>query len=151
MSQQSGPIYGYDETFLLQEFAIDHHGYFYGCQTGTYIARFVLYSGALYFWVNNTATSGWTAENAVTTMFFTSDDNIFTTAEYEFTMNAGSYLPMRLFFAQPVGYGGMFLFNITTPDGQTAYDYDLATNPYMVTEECSWSSLPPFPPWGNEI
>lgn len=104
-------IYG-SGPMLTQDFAIQHRGYLYARQTGTYTFYNVVVGDAAWLWIGQTAYSGYTRANVALFDYAHSGAKSYTQ-----TLTAGTYYPIRLLYANGQ-LNGNLQFNITAPNGE---------------------------------
>ncbi|KAJ9418030.1 hypothetical protein QL093DRAFT_2041214 [Fusarium oxysporum] len=113
----TGPIYGSTQSFPLDYFALNHHGYLYSCDAGTYKFDIPYANDALYLWVGDKAYGGWSSGDADAKALYNQPDHIAGSAHFEVDLRAGEYIPIRFVYGQ-AQYGGGFTFTVTAPNGQ---------------------------------
>jgi hypothetical protein len=144
-----GPIYG-SSDLALDYFALNHHGYMYACEAGTYKFDIPYANDAVYLWIGAKAYAGWTEGNADAKALYNQPDHIAGRASFEIDLPASVYIPIRIVYGQ-AQYGGGFTFTITSPSGKILVDSDVASNPFIVRYSCDGVSAPQYPPFGAEI
>ncbi|EON97154.1 putative conidiospore surface protein [Phaeoacremonium minimum UCRPA7] len=144
------PIYDSTVDFRMDFFALNHHTYLYACDEGTYRIDIPYSNDAVYLWIGAKAYAGWTDENADAKARYDQPDHIAGSATFEFTIPAGTYVPLRFFYGQ-AQYGGGFYFNVTAPSGQVLVSNEATSSPYVVRNSCDGVIAPPYPPFGSEI
>ncbi|KAG5807861.1 hypothetical protein H9Q74_007657 [Fusarium xylarioides] len=92
---QSGPIYGSTQDLDLDYFALNHHGYLYSCDAGTYKFDIPYANDAVYLWLGAKAYAGWSAGNADAKALYNQPDHIAGCAHFEIDLPAGQYIPIR--------------------------------------------------------
>ncbi|KAM0229068.1 hypothetical protein ACHAPO_010223 [Fusarium lateritium] len=146
----TGPIYGSSQDFPLDYFALNHHGYLYSCEAGTYKFDIPYANDAVYLWLGTKAYAGWTSSNADAKALYNQPDHIAGSASFEVNLPASVYIPIRLVYGQ-AQYGGGFTFKVTAPNGQVLVDDDVDDSPYVVRNSCDGVSAPQYPPFGQEV
>ncbi|KAF5665257.1 conidiospore surface protein [Fusarium circinatum] len=147
---QSGPIYGSPQDFPLDYFALNHHGYLYSCDAGTYKFDIPYANDAVYLWIGQNAYLGWNSGNANAKALYNQPDHIAGTAHFEIDLPAGQYIPIRFVYGQ-AQYGGGFTFTVTAPNGQVLVGNDVTASPYIVRNSCDGILAPAYPPFGQEV
>ncbi|KAM0433481.1 hypothetical protein ACHAPT_004361 [Fusarium lateritium] len=145
-----GPIYGSTSDLDLDYFALNHHGYFYACETGTYKIDIPYANDAVYLWLGAKAYAGWTESNADAKARYNQPDHIAGRASYSIDIPAGTYVPIRFVYGQ-AQYGGGFYFTVTTPSGQVIVGNEEISSPYVVRYSCDNIVAPRYPAFGREI
>ncbi|KAH7259427.1 GLEYA domain-containing protein [Fusarium redolens] len=146
----SGPIYGSTQDLSLDYFALNHHGYLYSCDAGTYKFDIPYANDAVYLWIGARAYSGWSSGNADAKALYNQPDHIAGSAHFEINLPAGVYIPIRFVYGQ-AQYGGGFTFTVTAPNGQVLVGNDVTASPYIVRNSCDGITAPTYPPFGSEI
>ncbi|KAF5593271.1 conidiospore surface protein [Fusarium pseudoanthophilum] len=123
---QAGPIYGSTTDLDLDYFALNHHGYLYSCDAGTYKFDIPYANDAVYLWIGSKA------------------------AHFEIDLPAGQYIPIRFVYSQ-AQYGGGFTFTVTAPNGQVLVGNDVTASPYIVRNSCDGILAPGYFPFGQEV
>ncbi|KAL7764891.1 hypothetical protein ACKLNR_006036 [Fusarium oxysporum f. sp. zingiberi] len=147
---QTGAIYGSTQDLPLDYFALNHHGYLYTCDAGTYKFDIPYSNDALYLWLGAKAYAGWSAGNADAKALYNQPDHIAGSAHFEIDLPAGVYIPIRFVYGQ-AQYGGGFTFTVTAPNGQVLVGNDVTASPYVVRYSCDGINAPAYPPFGQEI
>ncbi|RGP81275.1 hypothetical protein FLONG3_419 [Fusarium longipes] len=147
---QSAPIYGSSQDLELDYFALNHHGYLYSCEAGTYKFDIPYTNDALYLWIGAKAYAGWNRANADAKALYNQPDHIAGSAHFEIDLPAGVYIPIRFVYGQ-AQYGGGFTFTVTAPNGLVLVGNDVQSSPYVVRNSCDGVQAPAYPPFGNEI
>ncbi|WJG36095.1 uncharacterized protein FOBCDRAFT_322576 [Fusarium oxysporum Fo47] len=127
----TGPIYGSTQNFPLDYFALNHHGYLYSCDAGTYKFDIPYANDALYLWVGDKAYGQWSSGNAAAKALYNQPDHIAGSAHFEIDLPAGVYIPIRFVYGQ-AQYGGGFYFTVTAPNGQVLVGNDVTASPYII-------------------
>lgn len=144
------PIYGSSTDLSLDYFALNHHGYIYACETGTYQFNIPYANDAVYLWIGAEAYAGWSEGNADAKARYNQPDHIAGSASFSITLPAGAYVPIRFVYGQ-AQYGGGFYFTITTPSGQVIVSNEATSSPYVVRYSCDNILAPRYPAFGQEI
>ncbi|KAF5645834.1 conidiospore surface protein [Fusarium tjaetaba] len=147
---QSAPIYGSTTDLALDYFALNHHGYLYSCDAGTYKFDIPYANDAVYLWIGAKAYAGWNSGNADAKALYNQPDHIAGSAHFEVDIPAGVYIPIRFVYGQ-AQYGGGFTFSVTAPNGQILVSNDVTASPYIVQYSCDGVTAPQYPPFGQEI
>jgi len=129
------------------QIAVNHHGYFFAPQSGSYTFKTPASDDITILWFGATAYSGWTRANAdiVQTYVRTQDNSITITK----TLVAGTYYPFRIVYGNGIQVA-RFSFSVTAPDGSTVVNSDISqANQYLVQYPCDGSS-PQFAAFGAE-
>ena len=147
---QGGPIYGSSQNLPLDYFALNHHGYLYACEAGTYKFDIPYVKDALYLWIGAKAYVGWTSGNADAKGLYNQPDQTAGSARFEVDLPAGGYIPLRFVYGQ-AQYGGGFTFTVTSPSGQILVGDDVTSSPYIVRNSCDGIQAPMYPPFGREV
>lgn len=146
----AGPIYGTSQDFPYDFFALNHHGYIYTCEAGTYKFDIPYANDAVYLWVGQSAYGGWTKSNAPAKALYNQPDHIAGSASYEIAMPAGQYIPVRVVYGQAQSGGG-FTFKVTAPSGQVLLGDNADSSALVVRNSCDGVNAPQFPAFGQEI
>ncbi|SPJ72114.1 uncharacterized protein FTOL_01842 [Fusarium torulosum] len=144
-----GPIYG-SSNLALDYFALNHHGYMYACEAGTYKFNIPYANDAVYLWIGAKAYAGWTEGNADAKALYNQPDHIAGSASFEINIPANVYIPIRIVYGQ-AQYGGGFKFTITSPSGRILLDNDAPPSAFIVRNSCDGISAPQYPTFGTEI
>jgi hypothetical protein len=123
----TGPA-GMDSQYI----AVDHRGYLYTKQAGTYTVTFLSSNEVTFAWVGTHVDSQiW----------------IYPQLSASQTFAAGQFIPLRFLFFNAQGGASMFL-TMTAPDGTTILGQDSPANDYIV-QSCSGGPALPYAPWGT--
>ncbi|KAF4419185.1 conidiospore surface [Fusarium acutatum] len=147
---QSAPIYGSTQDLNLDYFALNHHGYLYSCDAGTYKFDIPYANDAVYLWIDQYAYAGWSSGNADAKALYNQPDHIAGSAHFEIDLPAGAYIPIRFVYGQ-AQYGGGFTFTVTAPNGQVLVGNDVTASPYIVRYSCDGVTAPAYLPFGQEV
>ncbi|KAF5641638.1 GLEYA adhesin domain protein [Fusarium sp. NRRL 52700] len=147
---ETGQIYGSTQSFPLDYFALNHNGYLYTCDAGTYKFDIPYANDAVYLWIGQFAYIGWSSGNANAKALYNQPDHIAGTAHFEVDLPAGQYIPIRFVYGQ-AQYGGGFTFTVTGPSGQVLVSNDVTASPYIVRYSCDGILAPAYLPFGSEV
>ncbi|KAM0345476.1 hypothetical protein ACHAPU_006403 [Fusarium lateritium] len=145
-----GPIYGSPSDLDLDYFALNHHGYLYACESGTYKFDIPYANDAVYLWIGAKAYSGWSEANADAKALYNQPDHIAGSASFEVNLPANVYIPLRFVYGQ-AQYGGGFTFTITSPSGRVLAGNDVVSSPFIVRRSCDGVLAPQYPSFGQEM
>ncbi|KAF7198498.1 hypothetical protein HII31_00237 [Pseudocercospora fuligena] len=130
-------------TIPCQQWSADYRGYLYVYSTGTWRFSASGVDDAFLLWLGPLARQGWTKANANLSLAFAystgAPSGFFTT-----TLQAGTYLPMRIVHGQAVGGYG-YQLSIQDPNGLVAQNSDSSGSGYVVRNSCDGTTAPPFP------
>lgn len=154
-------IYDTGREVSSQYFILNHRGYV-SCEVSKSVLRSVLteyqifaqvagtYTFTLsnpddivFLWLGAKAQSGWNRGNAAAYAPLSG----YATTTY--TLEAGQYLPFRIFFGQQGG-PVRFAFSIQAPDGTTILDNNTSESDFIVQYSCDETSAPRYPAFGHE-
>jgi hypothetical protein len=99
-----------DLTFIT----VDHVGYLYARQSGTYTFKSSNPDDITILWIGTVAKTGWTRENALLVHQYSAGF----TASATMSLKAGEYYPVRFLYANAQQDAELH-FDITAPDGTT--------------------------------
>ncbi|PON22165.1 hypothetical protein TGAM01_v209039, partial [Trichoderma gamsii] len=128
-------------------FVLNHRGYIYARQTGTYTFTLTRVDDAAFVWVGAAAYSGWTAANANLKVVY---NNGPAQGTYSVNLQEGRYYPFRIFYGQGPRTAE-FDVNVRAPDGTTFLSSNTTGSPYLVRFSCDGFSTPLFDPFGFEF
>ncbi|KUJ10512.1 uncharacterized protein LY89DRAFT_596622, partial [Mollisia scopiformis] len=131
-------VYGDSTEFGCQFFTLDHRGYLFAAETGTYTFSVSGVDDIFFLWTGTTAQSGWTRDNTALTVTETASDG-----SYSVDLTQGEYLPFRMIFGQAQGYA-VFQVSVTDPNNDVILDSDSAGSPYLVQYSCDGTTAPQF-------
>jgi hypothetical protein len=115
-----------------QYIAIDHRGYLYAEQAGTYTITFLSSNEVTFAWVGSRVDSQiWTYPQVSVSQTFA----------------AGQFVPLRFLYVNAQGGASMFL-NITAPDGTIILSQDSPASDYII-QGCDGGPAVPYAPWGT--
>ncbi|KAL6801580.1 GLEYA domain-containing protein [Trichoderma sp. SZMC 28012] len=145
--QDSAPksIYG-SPPLSESDFVLNHHGYIYARQTGTYTFTLNLVDDAAYIWIGPEAYSGWTGDNADLKAVY---NNGPATGTFTADLQEGQYYPFRIVYGQGPRIAE-FDIEVSAPDGTTFLSSDTTGSPYLVRFSCDRSTAPRFSSFGFE-
>ncbi|KAL6880744.1 GLEYA domain-containing protein [Trichoderma novae-zelandiae] len=146
--QDSSPksIYG-SPPLSESDFILNHRGYIYARQTGTYTFNLNQVDDAAFIWVGPEAYSGWTGANADAKAVYANGP-----AQGTFTVDLaeGQYYPFRIIYGQGPRIAE-FDITVTSPDGTTFLSSGTTGSPYLVRFSCDRSTAPRFSSFGFEF
>ncbi|KAK5996043.1 hypothetical protein PT974_04469 [Cladobotryum mycophilum] len=142
-------IYGSSQTLYTSNFILNHRGYIYAQQTGTYTFSISGVDDAVYIWVGPFAYSGWLAANANTRVTYDLTHGHPGTGTFTINLSEGQYYPVRVIFAQGGG-PAVFQLSVAAPDGTTFLSASTAGSPYLVQYSCDGTTAPVYPAWTAE-
>lgn len=130
-----------------ENFVLNHRGYIYAQQTGTYTFSTTNVDDIVIVWVGALAYSGWTRANAQLVQAYAAKGTA--GSSYSTQLVAGQYYPLRIIFgnAQEVT---AFQITVTAPDGTVFLGPSSGASPYLVQYSCDKTAAPPFPAFGSE-
>ncbi|PNP54655.1 hypothetical protein THARTR1_05212 [Trichoderma harzianum] len=146
--QDSAPksIYG-SPPLSESDFVLNHRGYIYARQTGTYTFTLNLLDDAAYIWIGPEAYSGWTGANADARAVY---NNGPATETYTVNLQEGQYYPFRIIYDQGPRITE-FDITVSAPDGSTFLSSSTSRSPYLVRFSCDRSTAPRFSSFGFEF
>lgn len=139
------PIYGSQQTFPLNYFALNHRGYIFAQLTGDYTFTFPQPDDIVMLWVGEKAYTGWTRDNADAINIVNEGQTVTFTATFE----AGVYYPIRIVFGQAQGPAS-FSASVSAPDGTVILSSSSGPSPFLVQYSCDGVLAPQFEPFGAE-
>ncbi|KAL6793278.1 GLEYA domain-containing protein [Trichoderma sp. SZMC 28013] len=146
--QDSAPKSVYGSPPLPEsDFVLNHHGYIYARQTGTYTFTLNLVDDAAYIWIGPEAYSGWTGANADLKAVY---NNGPATGTYTVDLQEGQYYPFRIVYGQGPRIAE-FDITVSAPDGTTFLSSDTSGSPYLVRFSCDRATAPRFSSFGFEF
>jgi len=129
------------------QIAVNHRGYFYAQQSGTYTFRTPASDDITIFWFGDLAYSGWTRGNADIVQPYTRPQlNAVTVTR---TLIQGQYYPFRIVFGNGVQVA-RFYFEVFAPDGSLIVSNSTSGTKYLVQYACDQDLAPQFQPFGQE-
>ncbi|TIA26524.1 hypothetical protein D6C81_00676 [Aureobasidium pullulans] len=145
-NSQAISLYGSSTQVSSQYFILNHRGYIFAQVPGTYTFIISNPDDIVFLYLGDNAVSGWTRGNANAVASCCS--NYPTRASTSYTLEAGDYLPFRIFFGQQGG-PVRFAFSITAPDGTVILDNNTSESDFVVQYSCDGTSAPAFAPFGQ--
>ncbi|KAI4730953.1 hypothetical protein E4T49_01204 [Aureobasidium sp. EXF-10728] len=144
----------YGQQTSTQNWVIDHTFYVFARQDGYYSFNIPYTDDIQMVWYGDKAVSGWTRANADIVQFWSSQIATQTPQTIAVYLTTGSYLPIRVMFANGGGAGELD-FNIYAPDGSVvlASNRGLGTGSSsidIVQFPCNSALGARFPAWGSE-
>lgn len=147
-SSTSGYTPFYDSPLAFDEsyFVLNHRWYLHAPQSGIYTVSVPTVDDIALLYVGPNAFSNYSRASANQT--FTSSG---ASSTYTFSTTAGSYVPMRLFYAQATGAYSL-TFSLTAPDGTVLIDPSSTASTSVIQYGCGGydSPAPPFPEFSYE-
>lgn len=127
-------------------FFVNHRGYFYVPQSGSYTITYDFVDDAAFTWVGALAYSGWNNNNSDLYANWGSAAN----PTVMVSLTKGEYVPIRVAMGQGGGAGGLGM-DIYAPDGEKVMSdlNGLTASPYFVSFSCD-GTAPAYPAWGQE-
>jgi len=151
-SKNTANVYGLAQSVkALDTLALNHVFYlFAGHGTGYYYINLPQADDVTLLWVGPNALNGYTRANSQLIQTWSAP----APATLGFYLNANTYTPIRLWFANGGGVGG-FQFTLTAPDGATILQTTPGQNaglmgPAIVQFPCDSSKGAKFPAFGSE-
>ncbi|RBR11919.1 uncharacterized protein FIESC28_08804 [Fusarium coffeatum] len=132
-------IYEGSPEQMWQYKAVDHRGFLFAPETGTYKVTVPNSDEITLVWFGNKAISGWTRENADLEQDYPGG----TSRSFEVDLEEGTYTPFRLLWANAQGELN-FIAEVQAPGGQVIVNGDGADNAYLVRYACD-GTTPEFP------
>lgn len=161
-SSEQIQIYDTGREVSSQYFVLNHRGYvsckkdsesglcsvlteyqIFAQVAGTYTFTLSNPDDIVFLWLGANAQSGWNRDNAAA---YAPLSGYATTTH---TLEAGEYLPFRIFFGQQGG-PVRFAFSIQAPDGTTILDNSTSESDFIVQYSCDETSAPRYPAFGRE-
>lgn len=127
-------VYNYTgpEGMDSQYIAVDHRGYLFTHQAGTYTLTFINANEVAFAWLGSfVASQVWNWD----------------TFSVSQTYDAGLYIPIRFLYFNAQG-GASFFLRITAPDGTVILDQGSVANDYII-QSCDRGPAVPYAPWGS--
>ncbi|KAH6962783.1 GLEYA domain-containing protein [Fusarium avenaceum] len=137
--QNAFSIYEGSPSQKFQYKAVDHHGFLYAPETGTYEVTVPNSDEITLVWFGEKALSSWTRDNADLEQDYPGG----TSKSFQIHLEAGTYTAFRLLWANAQGELN-FIAEVKAPGGQIIVNGDSADNKYLVREACD-KSTPAFP------
>ncbi|RBR16959.1 hypothetical protein FVER53590_05717 [Fusarium verticillioides] len=135
-------IYDDSPEQLWQYRAVNHRAYLYAPESGDYVVTIPNSDEITLIWFGDNALSGWTRENANLEQDYPGG----TSKSYTIHLEAGTYTPFRLLWANAQGDLN-FIAEVQAPDGTVIVNGDGSDNKYFVRFACDESTTP-FPEFG---
>ncbi|KAI6765418.1 hypothetical protein HG530_006488 [Fusarium avenaceum] len=132
-------IYEGSPSQKFQYKAVNHHGFLYAPESGTYEVTVPNSDEITLVWFGEKALSSWTRDNADLEQDYPGG----TSKSFQIVLQAGTYTPFRLLWANAQGELN-FIAEVKAPGGQIIVNGDKADNKYLVREACD-KSTPAFP------
>ncbi|KXT01619.1 hypothetical protein AC578_8030 [Pseudocercospora eumusae] len=129
-------------TIPCQQWSADYRGYFYVYSTGSWRFAVSGVDDAFVLWLGPLARQGWTKANANLSLAFAYSTGA-PSGSFTTTLQAGTYLPMRIVHGQAVGGYG-YQFSIQDPNGLVAQNSDSSGSGYVVQNSCDGTTAPPY-------
>ena len=149
-STSAGQVYYQGSVESYKDFILNHRGYLFAPQSGTYIFNATRIDDVLYVWAGtpgSAAYTGWNKGNK--NLFGVYDTNGPGNSTSTFQMTAGKYYAFRAVLGQ-AGYSAGYQFSVTAPDGTTFITSDSVNTPYVVQFSCDGTTAPQYPAFGKE-
>ncbi|KAK6500071.1 hypothetical protein TWF481_010429 [Arthrobotrys musiformis] len=128
--------------------AINHRGYIYARQSGSYTFNAPATDDITFVWVGASAYSGFTRANANIEQGYISSGA--PAKDYTVSLTAGNYYPIRIIWGNGQ-QNAQFDFTVTAPDGEVIISRDTAVaSPYLVSHSCDGTTAPAFAAFGQE-
>ncbi|KAK5994193.1 hypothetical protein PT974_07636 [Cladobotryum mycophilum] len=143
------PIYGSTRTLYTDNMLLNHRGYIYAQQTGTYTFTISGVDDAVYIWIGPLAYAGWLGSNANSRAFYNLSSGRPGVGTFTISLQEGEYYPVRIIFGQGNG-GAVFQLSVTSPDGTIFLGNKTAGSPYLVQYSCDGVTAPAYPGWQEE-
>ena len=151
--QAYGGISYYGKTAKIgngQYLAVNHHGYLYAPATGVFLFQITGSDDITFAWLGAKAYTNCTRPNLDMEQNFNGLGK-----NYFFTLEAGTYTPMRILTVNGQG-PGIFNFKITAPSGDVVLGPETVNgqygvSDYIVRRSCDNTSAPAWPPFGAEV
>ncbi|SPJ77939.1 uncharacterized protein FTOL_06358 [Fusarium torulosum] len=132
-------IYEGSPSQKFQYKAVNHRGFLYAPETGTYEVTVPNSDEITLVWFGEKALSSWTRENADLEQDYPGG----TSKSFQIDLEAGTYTPFRLLWANAQGELN-FIAEVQAPGGKIIVNGDRVDNKYLVREACD-RSTPVFP------
>ncbi|KAM0345835.1 hypothetical protein ACHAPU_006189 [Fusarium lateritium] len=132
-------IYEGSPSQKFQYKAVNHYGFLYAPETGTYKVTLPNSDEITLVWFGDKALTSWTRQNADLEQYYPE----VTSKSFEIELEAGSYTPFRLLWANAQGELN-FIAEVKAPGGKVIVNGDGADNQYFVRRACD-GSTPSFP------
>ncbi|KAF5660274.1 hypothetical protein FHETE_9016 [Fusarium heterosporum] len=132
-------IYEGSPSQKFQYKAVNHYGFLYAPETGIYKVTLPNSDEITLVWFGNKALTSWTRQNADLEQWYPE----VTSRSFEVELQAGSYTPFRLLWANAQGELN-FIAEVKAPSGKVIVNGDGIDNQYFVRSACD-GSTPSFP------
>ncbi|CAG7562598.1 unnamed protein product [Fusarium equiseti] len=132
-------IYEGSPSQMWQYKAVDHRGFLFAPETGTYKVTVPNSDEITLVWFGDKAISRWTRDNADLEQDYPGG----TSRSFEVDLEEGTYTPFRLLWANAQGELN-FIAEVQAPGGQVIVNGDGADNAYLVRYACD-GTTPEFP------
>ncbi|KAF4333015.1 hypothetical protein FBEOM_13174 [Fusarium beomiforme] len=136
-------IYEGSPEQMWQYKAVDHRGFLYAPETGTYEVTVPNSDEITLVWFGDKALSSWTRANADVEQDYPGG----TSKSFSIDLEAGTYTPFRLLWANAQGELN-FIAQVTAPGGNVIVNGDGSDNKYFVRRACD-GSTPTFPAFSH--
>ncbi|RNJ54872.1 hypothetical protein D7B24_009337 [Verticillium nonalfalfae] len=144
------PFSIYDDTpaQLYMFKAVNHRAFLYAPVTGTYTITVPDSDEITLVWLGDKAISTWTRANADLEQDFNTVDGPEETTVFRIELQAGTYTPFRLLWANAQGELS-FIARVQEPGGRIIVDGDGSDSDFFVRFACDMST-PEYPPFGQD-
>jgi len=133
-------------SLATKYFVLNHRGYIYAPQTGTYTFTVDSVDDVAYVWIGGDAYSGWTAPSANLKAAYTDGPG---RGSCSADLVEGQYYPIRILFSQAQG-AAVFQLSVTAPDETVFLSSETNNSPYLVRHSCDENVAPKYSPFGAE-
>ncbi|KAM0436289.1 hypothetical protein ACHAQK_007863 [Fusarium lateritium] len=137
--KQPFTIYEGSPAQKFQYKAVNHRGFLYAPETGTYEVTVPNSDEITLVWFGDKALTSWTRGNADLEQDYPGG----TSKSFQIDLEAGTYTPFRLLWANAQGEIN-FIAEVKAPGGKVIVNGDMSDNQYFVREACD-RSTPTFP------
>jgi hypothetical protein len=137
--KQPFTIYEGSPNQKFQYKAVNHRGFLYAPETGTYEVTIPNSDEITLVWFGDKALTSWTRENADLEQDYPGG----TSKTFEIELEAGTYTPFRLLWANAQGELN-FIAEVKAPGGKVIVNGDGGDNKYFVRYDCD-GNTPTFP------
>ena len=136
-------IYGSEQEWPTQYFALNHRGYIFAKMTGTY--TFDAYGDDIVLiWIGPDAYKGWTRKNAFEESNYGGGESV-----KKISLQQDEYYAFRVLYLNAQGIA-IFNITVTAPDGTVFFGTSSAASPYLVQYSCDGVVGPKYPAFGQE-
>ena len=125
---------------------VNHRGYFFARETGTYAFSIPSCDHVTFVWVGETAYAGFNEGNALVVSSFQNTTEVKAT-KY---LVERTYYPLRVLYGNQGGGPGSLYFEITSPAGVVLHGTDGSASKYVVRKSCD-GKAPVFAAFGDEM